>query len=161
MSRRAGFTLIELLVAIALGATLIVTIYAILEHTLRARAALDAAAPPHARLALETLLSQDLAGLDPDHPPTQADAPQRNPRIDWITHLPHDGLCLPTEVSYWLRDGVLYRRQQPLIDDRPTTGGTFEPLLADVTSLQLITSESGPTLRVTTANWQLEASPAR
>lgn len=160
---RAGFTLIEVLLAVAITATVMITVATTFHVMLNAREVVDdLAESTEAGPRILNLLERDLQGLwtwnvhnnavfrgrDMDVQGREAD------RLDFLTTTDAVGTVLdlqnvprkPTicEVGYWFRPNPrfrdvleMWRREDPMIDDDLLTQGSFQLVHDRVKSFQV------------------------
>ncbi len=158
---RRGFTLVEILLALAIFAILLGLVAVVLVQTLKTGEYLEVEGE-EARLAsaLSGRFEADVRSAvipGPDDPAhfigTKAAGSLQELRLDLVTRadaqsddLGHEAdLC---EAGWLLRceDGVhwkLYRREQPMLDDKPTQGGDYLLLTDRLTGCTLSYTKDG------------------
>lgn len=152
MRNQRGFTLLEVMLAVAITATVMVTVSTTFLATMRARetvASLRESTEAGPRIL--TLLERDLRGLWHHNIHDNRVLVGQNldiagfdsDRIDLVTTTDSVGVLIDTydlpqkpsisEVGYWLRENreipglmELWRREDPMVDDDLLTGGTFQ-----------------------------------
>ncbi|MBI5850450.1 MAG: prepilin-type N-terminal cleavage/methylation domain-containing protein [Planctomycetes bacterium] len=159
----SGFTLIEVMIAVLISSMVMVAVSASFLGTMNAHYEIDTAnsAQSDGQRVLDTIerdlralwtynlkrnhvllgRNRDISGFDADWLDFVCATDSIGGVVDVENRVSHSGIC---EVGYWLRDNPalpglleLCRREDPLVDDDITTGGTFQRVCDRVKSFNL------------------------
>lgn len=163
-----GFTLIEVMVAVLISSMVMVAVSASFLGTMNAHYEIDNANAAmsegprvldlierdlrslwHYNVKKNRILfgrSRDIGGYDADWIDFVASTDAIGGVVDLENRIAHPGVC---EVGFWLRENrelpgllELWRREDPLIDEDITRGGTFQRVSERVKSLNIIYFET-------------------